>query len=109
MRPSRAVHAMLPSCKADSLRGQHRAIRTRSCQGRDGAKTGWNYLLIANIGHATGHLEQVYEHKVMRDDVARYLVAMSQRLQTLTQNHEIRIQSARTRRGSAMWRDVWAT
>jgi hypothetical protein len=58
--------------------------------GRDGAKTGWNYLLIATIGHATGRLEQVYEHKVMRDDVARYLVAMSQHLQTLTQTHEIR-------------------
>ncbi len=59
-------------------------------EGRDGAKTGWNYLLIANIGHATGKLEQVYEHKVMRDDVARYLVAVSQHLQTVTQSHEIK-------------------
>jgi len=58
--------------------------------GRDGAKVGWYYLLIANIGQATGHLEQVYEHKVMRDDVARYLVAMSQHLQTLTRNHELK-------------------
>jgi len=57
--------------------------------GRDGSRTGWNYLLIANIGHATGKLEQVYEHKVMRDDVARYLVAASQHLQTLTQKHAI--------------------
>jgi len=59
-------------------------------EGRDGAKAGWNYLLIATIGHATGRLEQVYEHKVMRDEVARYLVAMSQHLQTLTQRHEIK-------------------
>jgi len=59
-------------------------------EGRDGANTGWNYLLIANIGHATGKLEQVYEHKVMRDDVARYLLATSQHLQTLTRPHELK-------------------
>lgn len=59
-------------------------------EGRDGAKTGWNYLLIANIGQATGKLEQVYEHKVMRDDVARYLLAAAQHLQTLMQKHEIK-------------------
>jgi hypothetical protein len=58
--------------------------------GRDGAKTGWNYLLIANIGQATGKLEHVYEHKVMRGDVARYLLAAAQHLQTLTQPHELK-------------------
>jgi len=86
--------------RAGSLRGHRRESLSRGCRstpmrttamGRDGAKTGWNYLLIANIGHATGHLEQVYEHKVnARRHVARYLVAMSQHLQTLTQRHEIK-------------------
>ena len=42
------------------------------------------------VMNAAGQLETVYEHKVMRAEVARYLIAVSQHMHTVNDKHELR-------------------
>lgn len=67
-------------------------------KGRDGANSDWNYLLPVTVMNAAGHLETVYEHKVMREEVARYLIAVSQHLATVGRKHELRDPNAPSQR-----------
>jgi hypothetical protein len=46
--------------------------------GRWGYREGWNYLLRTEVLTASGELIDVFEHKTMRDEVAKYLLAAVQ-------------------------------